>query len=299
MPVWRPRSQWLHAAVESVLAEHDCSLELIAVDDGNEAPVANLLESVGDERLSLVRIDHSGPSGARNAGLARARGSFVRFVDSDDVVTPGSTARLLAVARRPSPAIAHGATIVCDEELRPTGRTMASTLEGDVARECVLGRFDTRIVSLLFPRTVVDAAGPFDTSFPVNGDWEFVLRALEHAPARSAQFAATLYRRHPSSTQGQAGLAESEQLWHRILDLYLERHPELRGSDFDRKARATIYLNRAAAYASRGELGRAVNALLRGGRLAPIAALSSARLLVRRRPPVGPHPAGIGDRPEA
>ena len=48
MPVWRPRSDWLHEAVASALDESACEVELIVVDDGNEQPVAELLVDVGD-----------------------------------------------------------------------------------------------------------------------------------------------------------------------------------------------------------------------------------------------------------
>jgi succinoglycan biosynthesis protein ExoO len=78
MPVWRPRREWFLLAVRSVLAQEDCNLELILVDDGSPEPAADLLGEVRDSRLRLLRIPHGGPYHARNVGIEAARGEFVQ-----------------------------------------------------------------------------------------------------------------------------------------------------------------------------------------------------------------------------
>src|SRR5437763_1547677 len=157
MPVWRPNREWLEQAVRSALEQVDCSVELIVVDDGSPEPVAELLKGFVDPRLVLLRISHQGQSRARNAGIARANGDAFRFVDADDVLEPESTARLQRLSG-PDGAIAYGSTLVCDPKLRPM-RTFESTVQGDILIDCVLGRFDARIVSMVFPRRVVATVG--------------------------------------------------------------------------------------------------------------------------------------------
>jgi glycosyltransferase involved in cell wall biosynthesis len=61
MPVWRPRRDWLLQAVRSALAQRDCELELIVVDDGNPEPIDELLAEVRDPALRIVRAPHGGP----------------------------------------------------------------------------------------------------------------------------------------------------------------------------------------------------------------------------------------------
>ena len=64
----------------------------------------------------MIRVAPGGVSHARNAGVAAAGGDYIRFIDSDDVLEPGSCARLLALAGAGGqPAIAYGATLNCDE----------------------------------------------------------------------------------------------------------------------------------------------------------------------------------------
>ena len=125
--------------------------------------------------------------------------------------------------------IAYNATMVCTEELDPV-ELLVSTVSGDAVRACLLGLFDVRLPSLLFSRPVVDAAGAWDDSFRVSGDWDFVLRALDHAVVRGDTAVATYYRRHAASVTRTAGVRDGELARRRIIDRYLERHPEARGS---------------------------------------------------------------------
>jgi glycosyltransferase involved in cell wall biosynthesis len=249
MPVWRPRRDWLLQAVRSALAQRDCELELIVVDDGNPEPLDELLADVRDPALRLVRAPHGGPSEARNAGVEAARGRLIRFVDADDVYEPGSTARLARLIGADDDVIAYGRTVFCDEELRPVW-TMSSRLEGWIAAEAVLGRFRVRIQSLLFPAAVVRAAGPWDASFPVCHDLEFIARALEHARVRPDPAVATYYRKHEDSVSSDFERGDDDI--RRVIEGYLERHPDRRGTAFERRAVASRHAVAARARAMRG-----------------------------------------------
>ena len=249
MPVWRPRRDWLLQAVGSSLAQRDCELELIVVDDGNPEPLDELLAEVRDPALRLVRAPHGGPSEARNAGIEAARGRLIRFVDSDDVYEPGSTARLLRQIGDDEDVIAYGRTVFCDEELRRVW-TMSCDLEGWIAAEAVLGHFRVRIQSLLFPADVVRAAGPWDPTFPICHDLEFIARALEHARVRPDPAVATYYRKHGDSVT--SGFERGDDDIRRVIEGYLERHPERRGTAFERRAVASRHAVAARARAMRG-----------------------------------------------
>lgn len=251
MPVWQPRRAWLHQAVSSALGQRECRLELIVIDDGCPTPVADLLADITDTRLRVIRIAHGGQAAARNAGIAEARGEWIRFADADDVLEPDST-RHLGSFMRGDRVVAYGATLVCDDELRPR-RRLSSTLRGEVWAQCLLGQFDTRLPALLIPRRVVDAAGPWDAGFTVSADWDFVLRALEHALVDGDGHIAFHYRRHASSASRTASIALGEQARTRLIDSFLTRHPEQRGTRLERQARAALSLDRGRAYWKAGQ----------------------------------------------
>lgn len=274
MPVWRTRRDWLRESIDSVLEERGCDLELIVVDDGSEQPVEGCLGDLRDPRLRVLRVEHGGPYAARNAGIAEARGAFLRFMDSDDVVMPHSTARLLELAGDGG-HIAYGATQICDDSLAP-GPIATSEVTGDAAEESVLGRFHVFVVSIVFPRAVVEAAGPWsEHAFSVSGDWDFVLRALEQAPVRRLDEVVTLYRRHAASVTKTADVAAGAAAAETVLAGYFSRHPEQRGSRLERRAYLRVHLDRAAAHAWVGEWRAAGAQLARAARRNPAATLAA------------------------
>ena len=239
MPVWRPRPEWLREAVAGALAQEGCDFELIVVDDGSEPPVAELIEDLEHERLRLLRLPRGGVSRARNAGVAAARGDFFRFVDCDDLILPRSTAHLLELAHGRQDVIAYGATLVCDERLSPLS-TASSTLRGSAAEACLLNRFTVTIHSLLLPREVVEATGDWDPALPVSQDWDYVLRALDHASVIGDGRIATHYRTH--ADMNSRNLAAGVEGYRRIVAGYFERHPEQRGTRLERQAKAGYHL---------------------------------------------------------
>ncbi|HET8565963.1 MAG TPA: glycosyltransferase [Solirubrobacterales bacterium] len=247
MPVWNTKPSWLRQAVASALAEDGCEIELIVVDDGSHEPAADLLRDLDDPRLDVVAVPHGGICAARTAGIERARGAAIRFVDSDDVLEPGSTAKLLELSG-PDGAISYGDTLVCDDDLRPQ-KTVGSTVQGDALAECMLGDFSVYITGMLFPRAVVEAVGGFDPSTFPNEDFDYVLRALERAPVRGGGFIASRYRRHHASITGRQSADEVNT---RVLERLFDRRPDLRRSKLGRRALSRLHLRAATRMTEAG-----------------------------------------------
>jgi glycosyltransferase involved in cell wall biosynthesis len=266
MPVWRPRADWLRQSVERALAEQGCEIELLVIDDGSPEPVSEMLASFDDPRLRLLRIPHEGVANARNVATAEARGSFLRFIDFDDLLEPGSTARLLSLTEGRQDLIAYGATLFCDEEMRPIWK-MTSDVEGDAVTDCLLGRFTTRIHSFLLPRQVCDAAGEWNTDLIASSDWDFTLRAFEHAPVRGTHEVVYRYRRHPFGVT--ADLEQGERSGQHIIEGYFRRHPEQRGTRLERRAQARRLAHIGRVYATHRQLGKGMARLARAARLDP------------------------------
>ncbi len=73
-------------AIESIIAQTYGNWELIIVDDGSEDETKKVVEAFKDSRISYVFQKNSGPANARNKGIDLARGQYICFIDSDDVV---------------------------------------------------------------------------------------------------------------------------------------------------------------------------------------------------------------------
>lgn len=81
--------QWLPMCIESILAQSFGDFELILVNDGSLDKSGELAENYAqsDERIKVIHKPNGGLSSARNAGIERAGGKYIAFVDSDDTIS--------------------------------------------------------------------------------------------------------------------------------------------------------------------------------------------------------------------
>ena len=216
--------------METALAQRDCPVELIVVDDGRPTGVADLLADIDDPGMRVLRVAHGGVSRARNAGAAAAAGELVASVDANDVYPPDSTRRLAALLDDGAPAIAYGATAFCDDALRRIW-TMPATRQGAVARDVLLGRFPFRVQSMLFPRALLAAVGEWHPGIHRLGGLGLRSRGGRLAPARSDRRSprgiATIPAGSPRTRRPDGWSAG-------VVDGYFDRHPDQRGMALER-----------------------------------------------------------------
>ncbi|MEG3768085.1 glycosyltransferase family A protein, partial [Alteromonas sp. 14N.309.X.WAT.G.H12] len=79
------QQEYLSRALTSLDHQTYHNIEVIVVDDGSELPIVvpNCRSSV-----QLIRQENLGLSAARNAGLAAAKGEYIKFLDADDELMP-------------------------------------------------------------------------------------------------------------------------------------------------------------------------------------------------------------------
>jgi len=88
IPIYN-RDEIIRYTFESVRrASAGLNVETIVVDDGSASPVADILDRLGYAPTILHRQENRGLLFARLAGLERASGRHVLFLDSDDLVSP-------------------------------------------------------------------------------------------------------------------------------------------------------------------------------------------------------------------
>ncbi len=93
---------YLPACLDSILAQTHPDLDVVVVDDGSPDESGDIAEAYAerDERVRVVHIENRGLGGARNVGITHAKGDYLTFADSDDVVPPSAYAALLRQLRR-------------------------------------------------------------------------------------------------------------------------------------------------------------------------------------------------------
>lgn len=112
MPVYNVEP-YLDVAISSVLDQGFSDLELIIIDDASTDNGRSIIEKYWkkDRRVRVFALDHNTLGGAgipSNVGIRAALGDYVAFADSDDHVSPGGLAALVAAAKSNSADLAIG-----------------------------------------------------------------------------------------------------------------------------------------------------------------------------------------------
>lgn len=92
IPVFN-REHLIAETLDSIISQSYANWECLIVDDGSTDNTLQLLEAYNkkDSRILCYSRDNSKPKGAnacRNIGLQKAKGDYVVFFDSDDLMTP-------------------------------------------------------------------------------------------------------------------------------------------------------------------------------------------------------------------
>lgn len=107
--------EYLERCLDSVLNQSLTRIEVICVNDGSTDKSLEILKKYqeNDSRVIIVSKENGGLPSARNAGIERARGEYIGFVDSDDYVQPDMFEKLYNTAKKEkSDVVVCGANIL-------------------------------------------------------------------------------------------------------------------------------------------------------------------------------------------
>lgn len=214
--------------LESVAQQTYRNWEVIVVDDGSSDTSVALVSAIADRdpRVRLICQPNSGPSAARNRGVAAAGGRYVAFLDADDLWTPGHLAR--AVAALDADA-AQGISFGAAEIMGPSGeRGLGATRiwRTPVTLADVLASNPTATCSSLVVRKEVFAtAGILRTDMRYAEDQEWLFRVLKAGwTIRGLDGHTVLYRTSAGGLSSQ--IENMRQGWLTFVALAAEQDPE-------------------------------------------------------------------------
>jgi glycosyltransferase involved in cell wall biosynthesis len=243
------RAAQVVGALSSVLAQTHRDLEVIVVDDGSTDGTGDMVaRRYGAEpRVLYVHQENAGVASARNAGLERARGELIAFLDSDDAWRPWKLALQLACLQRAPAAgmiwtdmeaVDASGNVIPGSSLRDI-LTFRFTLEelftehiplaelpgtpddlrdrnlhvGDIFGKMVIGNL-VLPSSALMTRARLDLVARFDESIRVGGeDFDFFLRTCREGSVAFIDVPSVLY-----------AVGREDQLTHPSKALHLARN---------------------------------------------------------------------------
>lgn len=183
-------ARFLPEALVSVRRQSIAPLEIIVVDDGSTDDTAEWLRHETD--VTYVHQPNQGPSAARNAGIRRARGEFLAFLDADDLWTDDHLERLLEpLAADPQLLFAWGQTLVT--HIQPDGtqtELVKSPRDGQTIPLFLIG-------AGLYRPAAFDRVGVFDPEMRLAEDLDWIARARQAAcPHALIDAEVLVYRKH-------------------------------------------------------------------------------------------------------
>ena len=85
IPVFN-REDTIKRCIESVLSGTLSDIEIIVVNDGSDDNTLSVINTIDDERITVISQENAGQGFARNVGIMSAHGKYIAFVDSDDTI---------------------------------------------------------------------------------------------------------------------------------------------------------------------------------------------------------------------
>jgi glycosyltransferase involved in cell wall biosynthesis len=267
-------------SIESVLAQTYEPIELVVVDDASEDTTPTILEDYARRYPDRIRFQRAtkraGPCRRRNDALDLASGSFVAWLDHDDLWVPEKTARQVEILQaRPDVGLVYSGFEAFDSETRKLipWRDRDSEAEGDIliplfVRGCFVGALTT-----LFRREALTRRHTRlrEKEFSFGDDYYlWLVLSLDWKVAKIDEVLA-FYRRH--STNESASLMETNFYLRRIALLreFLVEYPEARPrlGKWRRRGIARHFIS-AAAFESRRSRLRTGLAVARAFATAPV-----------------------------
>ena len=290
------QAHFLPDALNSVLAQTHRDFEAIIVDDGSPDGTQAVAAAyvARDSRVRVIRQKNQGLSGARNAGLAQARGQFVVFLDADDTLFPNALAAGLGALRtHPKAVFAAGRFQFMDffrePLLNPT--QIGRIVEDPYTALLRVNQFAVPAM-VMYRRSIFSTVGTFDSSVSPAEDYDLYLRITRRHVICTHDTVVAGYRQYGAGLSSNAA-----RMGHALMRVMERQRPYIAGNPALARAHREgvrfwrqFYYPRAARLALRnlvfgGEWQELFNELPVVLRWAPLAAARYAREVAGRLRP--------------
>jgi len=169
--------KYIEETIKSVIDQQYPDLEYIIRDGGSTDNTINILKKYESKTLQWVSSKDRGQAHAINVGLQASKGEIMAYLNSDDILLPGS---LNFVAKyfetHPSVDVVYGHRVLIDEDSREIGRWIIPPHSDKVLALADYVPQET----LFWRRSIWEKAGSYiDETFDFAMDWDLLFRFME------------------------------------------------------------------------------------------------------------------------
>jgi glycosyltransferase involved in cell wall biosynthesis len=224
--------RYLSRTLDSIIAQTVSDWEIVAVNDGSTDDSQKILDEYAKkypQKISIISVNNGGISRARNTGVSAARGTFIAFIDQDDLWKPEKLERQVRMFSEndnlgisfTNESIIDGNGALVHEKVFALNNKM----KGDVFEQILFDNF-IPISSVMLRRSLFREIGGFDPQYSLAEDYDFLLRVVQKVPVDYIDEPLLLYRVHSGSWTYKKIDKITEEACS-ILDYWRTRDPHL------------------------------------------------------------------------
>ncbi|RPH29457.1 glycosyltransferase [Buttiauxella warmboldiae] len=215
------RERYVLSAVSSALNQRDHNFEVVVVDDGSSDASLDLLAKINDPRLRIVAKPHTNAPDTRNRCIAEAKGEYLVWLDSDDILHENALSHYRTLLQRWS----RVDVISCAMESLVGEKKYYSLYNYAPANwlsQLPNGNFITNPGSCVL-RSLYGDVGGYDTTYLRAHDYEFWSRVVGRASVAFTAHCNISYRLHDGNLTGM-GKSTDTTYEYRIFENILKRY---------------------------------------------------------------------------
>ena len=211
---------YLDRCLAGIFAQTHTDLEIIAVDDGSTDGTAAMLHEAAARSpfpFQVIEQANAGACAARNAGTSSAVGTYIQYMDADDVLAPEKIGHQAAVAQRNGmPGLVVGGSLKFDPDGTLHGRDLQEPGDRDQWLDLMRHRLGRTPTNLWERRAVVEAGG-WDENLRSSQEYELMFRMFLKG-VRPVFDGATLTHVHLQAS-GSISTTRLDRAWTRFVEL--------------------------------------------------------------------------------
>ena len=169
------RKDYLRETLDSIFTQTYKDYEVVVVDDGSTDGTEEMLKQ-GNYPIRYYWQENSGDAAARNRMIKLARGEFITFIDSDDLLIHDAVERMMEVMEEEGgDVIVYGPYLRIDQNGIVYGRFKSKLYSGHITKYLFRSIF-VHSCGSMFPKSALEEAGGFDTSLRRCSVYKLLLR---------------------------------------------------------------------------------------------------------------------------
>lgn len=208
------RANYIGFALDSALSQTYRNIEIIVHDDASTDDTQNVLSKYRDPRLRIIRTktNHS-MIGGWNYIVKKAKGEYIKFLASDDLLEPSCVEDLVGIASK----YPQAALITCTRKfvdntghiIKKMGFASRTERVGGIEHaRWILTSIRQNLIgeptAVMYPKRLVRLAGEYDARFSQFADFEYWIRLLAYGDLVYLHKPLCSFRVHASSNTSKA-----------------------------------------------------------------------------------------------